>query len=171
MKIHAIGLTMLFVASAHLPLAEGKQPESGVLEASAQFYAALNSMLNGDATPLAAVWSHGEDVSTMHPIGGREIGWAPVKASWENVAKIASDGKVELADQVVRVVGNLAYETGTEQGHFKLGDHEVSGFQSRVTNIYERVGGAWKIVHHHVDVSPAMLDVLRQMPPPAESAH
>ena len=171
MKNRSIGLAILFVASACIPpaAAEDNRPESGVREASVQFYAALNDMLRGDAGPLAAVWSQGADVSTMHPIGGREIGWEQVKASWENVAGIASDGKVELKDQVIRVVGNLAYETGTEQGHFTLGGHNVPEFQSRVTNIYEREGGSWKIVHHHVDVSQAMVDVLRQLPPPAES--
>jgi len=171
MKDLAIRLAVLCLALTSIPLAAAKdnKPESGVLEASARFYAALNDMLNGDAGPLAAVWSHGEYVSTMHPIGGREIGWEKVKASWEGVASVASDGNVELADQVIRVVGNLAYETGTEKGHFKLGGHDVSGFENRVTNIYEREGGSWKVVHHHVDLSPAMVDVLRQLPPPAES--
>jgi ketosteroid isomerase-like protein len=173
MKIGAIWLAMLLVASAGIPaaMAADNQSDSGVLAASAQFYAALNKMLNGDAGPLAAVWSHSADVSTMHPIGGREIGWDQVKASWENVAKIASDGTVELKDQVVRVVGDLAYETGTEQGSFKLAGHDISGFQGRVTNIYQRTDGGWKVVHHHVDLSQAMVDVLRQLPPPEESGN
>ena len=35
----------------------------------------------------------------------------------------------------------------------------------RVTNIYRREAGAWKLVHHHTDISPAMLDVLARLPP------
>ena len=49
--------------------------EDEVRRASEQFYAALNRMLNGDAGPLAAIWAHGLAVTTMHPIGGREVGW------------------------------------------------------------------------------------------------
>ena len=135
-------------------------------EASSQFYAALNRMANGDASTLADIWSHGADVTTMHPIGGMEVGWDAVKSSWEQVAAIASDGKITLKDQRIRVVGDLAYEVGIEQGKFKLGGHQAS-VEHRVTNIYERQGGAWKIVHHHTDPSPAMLDILGKLKAPA----
>jgi len=30
----------------------------------------------------------------------------------------------------------------------------------RVTNIYRRESGVWKMIHHHTDSSPAMQDVL-----------
>lgn len=33
----------------------------------------------------------------------------------------------------------------------------------RVTNIYQRQDGQWKMIHHHSDISPAMLEVLRQL--------
>lgn len=136
--------------------------EDEVRKASTQFYAALNRMLNGDAGPLGEIWSQGADVSTMHPIGGREIGWDKVRGSFEGVGKIASDGRVAIEDQVVRVVGDLAYELGAERGQSKLGGLQVN-LDHRVTNIYRREAGGWKIVHHHTDVSPAMLDVLKQL--------
>ena len=53
--------------------------EDEVRAASQQFYAALNSAANGDAGPMAAIWSQGTDVTTMHPIGGRQIGWDQVR--------------------------------------------------------------------------------------------
>jgi hypothetical protein len=43
--------------------------EGEVRNASKQLYAALNRMLNGDAGPLADIWSHGSSVTTMHPFG------------------------------------------------------------------------------------------------------
>jgi len=49
-----------------------------VQAASQRFYAALGSMARGDAPPVKDVWSHGAGVSTMHPPGGREIGWGQV---------------------------------------------------------------------------------------------
>lgn len=79
--------------------------EDEVREASKKFYAGLNSMANGNSGPLGDVWSHGADVTTMHPIGGREVGWTAVKGSFEGVAKLASKGKIELKDQFVRAVG------------------------------------------------------------------
>ena len=53
----------------------------------------------------------------------------------------------------------MAYELGTEKGQFKLAGKQVT-IEHRVTNIYRCVAGEWKIVHHHGDISPPMLDVL-----------
>jgi hypothetical protein len=50
-----------------------------VHQASDRFYAALNRMLQGDAGPMMDVWPHTSDVTTMHPIGEREVGWEQVE--------------------------------------------------------------------------------------------
>ena len=91
--------------------------EEEVRRASLQFYAGLNRMANGTAGAMADIWSHGPTVTTMHPIGGRQVGWDAVRGS----------------------------------------------FEQRVTNIYRREAGAWKIVHHHTDISPAMLETLSRL--------
>ena len=137
--------------------------QDDVRKASAQFYAALTSMLNGDAAPLADIWSHSTAVTTMHPIGGRQVGWREVRESWEQVAKISSEGRVKLADQIIQVAGDLGYEVGVEQGQFKLAGQSLD-IAARVTNIYRREADGWKIVHHHTDVSSVMVDALNHLP-------
>ena len=136
--------------------------EDDIRKASEKFYAGLNDMTNGDAGALTGIWSHDAGVTTMHPVGGREVGWDKVRESWEQVAKIASDGQVLLRDQFIQVAGDMAYELGSEQGQFKLAGKQVN-IEHRVTNIYRREAGEWKIVHHHTDISPAMLDVLSSL--------
>ncbi|MBM3943710.1 MAG: nuclear transport factor 2 family protein [SAR202 cluster bacterium] len=133
-----------------------------VRNASKQFYAALNSMANGDAKPMSDIWAHSRDVTTMHPIGGRQVGWDQVRGPWEEVAKLASKGKIALNDQLIQVSGTLAYKTGNESGQFTFAGHQVS-IGHRVTNVYRQDAGKWKIVHHHTDISPAMLDILREV--------
>lgn len=133
--------------------------EDEVRNASKKFYAGLNRMANGDATSLADIWSHSATVTTMHPVGGWELGWDKVRESWEQVAKLASDGQITLADQIIQVAEDMAYELGNEHGQFELAGKQVT-IEHRVTNIYRREAGEWRIVHHHTDVSPAMLDVL-----------
>jgi ketosteroid isomerase-like protein len=135
--------------------------EDEVREASKQFYGALNRMLNGDAQPLTDIWSHSASVTTMHPIGGRQVGWNEVREAWEQVAQAASEGKVQLNDQLIHVAGDVAYEVGVESAEFKLGGEKVGG-QIRVTNIYQREAGAWKITHHHTDVVPDMVEILNR---------
>jgi ketosteroid isomerase-like protein len=143
--------------------------EDEVRKASQQFYAALTKMANGDATSLSDIWSHGATVTTMHPIGGREVGWDAVRTSFEQVAQLAKDGKIELKDQLVRADGDVAYELGVEHGAFKLAGQQVT-IEHRVTNVYRREAGAWKMTHHHTDTSAAMMDVLSRLGPQSGKA-
>ena len=132
---------------------------SEVRAASQKFYSALNHMATGDAGPMAQAWSHGATVTTMHPLGGRETGWGKVGPTWTEVAKIASGGQITLSDQHVHVAGDMAYEVGVEKGHVTMGGRKVD-LDHRVTNVYRREAGTWKIVHHHTDLSPAMIDIV-----------
>ena len=136
--------------------------EDEVRNASAQFYSALNRMIGGDAGALSDIWSQSATVTTMHPIGGREVGWDKVRASFQGVAKIATAGSVKLEEQIVQVSGDLAYELGIERGNATMAGQHVT-IDQRVTNIYRREAGGWKIVHHHTDISPAMLDLLKKL--------
>jgi ketosteroid isomerase-like protein len=133
-----------------------------VLQASRQFYSALNRMLKGDTGPLANIWSHHPGVSTMHPIGGRETGWEKVAESFKNVAGIASGGEVALTDQRIEADGDMAYEVGIEKGQGTLNGRKVA-IEHRVTNVYRKEAGAWKIVHHHTDISPAMVEIVKSL--------
>jgi uncharacterized protein (TIGR02246 family) len=143
--------------------------EDEVREVSKRFYTALNSMANGDADPLGVVWSHSGTVTAMHPIGGRQVGWDAVRRSFEQVAELASNGKIELRDQVIRVVGDVACEVGVERGHLKLADEQVT-IEHRVTNIYQRQDGVWRVIHHHTDTSPAMIDAIKRLQPVSAQA-
>jgi len=136
--------------------------EDEVRGASAAFYAALNRMVDGDSTTLSDIWSHNDTVTTMHPIGGQQVGWDAVRGSFEQVAGLASGGRVELDDQTIRVGAELAYELGVERGQARLAGESVP-IEQRVTNIYRREAGQWKLVHHHADISPAMLAVLERL--------
>jgi ketosteroid isomerase-like protein len=133
-----------------------------VRKASEQLYSILNHMLNGDSCFMADIWLHSDFVTTMHPVGGREVGWDKVRETWNQLARLTSDGEVRLKGQLIQMDGDTAYEIGTEHGHVKLGGREVS-LEQRVTNIYRREAGKWKVVHHHADISPKMLDVLQRL--------
>jgi ketosteroid isomerase-like protein len=136
--------------------------DDDVKAASAQFYAALNRMLTGQQGSMEGIWSHGATVTTMHPIGGREVGWDNVRPTWDQVASLPSGGQVALAEQVLSVAGDTAYEVGYERGHGTLAGERVD-IDQRVTNIYRRENGAWKVVHHHTDLSPAMMELLARL--------
>jgi ketosteroid isomerase-like protein len=134
--------------------------EDEVRQASEQFYAALNRTLDGDSSPMEQIWSHGSDVSAMHPFGDRMLGWDEVRDSWEQAAQSFSGGQVALDEMVVVPISeDAAYTLGTEHGQASIGEQTV-GIDWRVTNIYRREADGWKIVHHHTDSSPEVAQVL-----------
>src|SRR5215210_3225694 len=134
--------------------------EDEVRQASEQFYAALNSMLNGDTGPMMEVWSHGSDASAMHPSDRLPNGWEEVRAGWEQAAQAFSGGQVALDEMAMfAITEDAAYTLGTEHGQASVGDQTV-GIDWRVTNIYRRDADGWKIVHHHTDFSSEVAQAL-----------
>ncbi len=137
--------------------------ENEVREASNKFYAALNQTLCGENNRMADVWSHNSSVTTLHPIGGREVGWDKVNDSFNQVSKIASDGRVVLKNQMIQVFSDMAFEVGIEQvQQLTLAGQDVKG-EVRVTNIYHKDGDAWKMIHHHSDTLPVMMEILASL--------
>ena len=116
---------------------------------------------------IALVWAHRDDVTTLHPIGQREVGWEQVGPVWGQVASMCTEGRVRLHDQLIRVGTDPAYEVGVEEAEITMAGERVA-FNERVTNIYRREGGEWKIVHHHSDPSAAANDLLRRLQPPPQ---
>jgi ketosteroid isomerase-like protein len=62
----------------------------------------------------------------------------------------------------VRTGGDLAFEVGTERGQGTMAGQTLT-FDHRVTNVYRREAGGWKIVHHHADISPEMQELLSRL--------
>ncbi|HEU4533823.1 MAG TPA: hypothetical protein VFS00_06880, partial [Polyangiaceae bacterium] len=60
--------------------------EAEVRAASDGFYAALNRVLQGDATQMLEVWSHADDVTASHPVGNWSYGWEQLRITWEEFA-------------------------------------------------------------------------------------
>ena len=136
--------------------------EEDVKAASDQFYGALQEMANGDASSMADIWSHEDDVTTMHPIGGREEGWDAVRESWEGVASASTDGTVTRTSQVIRVIGDAAYELCNESASMTFAGEPLS-LENRATNVYRKENGKWKIVHHHTDVDAEFAEKVANM--------
>jgi len=133
--------------------------EAEVRAVSDRFYSALSRL---DVSQLESVWSQSNSVSTMHPMGGEQVGWPEVRKSFEEAAGAMTDIHVELVDQRIQTGEDIAYETGIERGRGKVAGEQIE-FEHRVTNVYRREGGQWKMVHHHTDVSPGMVEVLQRL--------
>src|SRR5437868_3544108 len=93
--------------------------EVEVRRASDLFYEALNRLLQGDSAPMLTVWAHGPDVTSMHPFGGREVGWEQVRGVWDMWSALTK-GTVTVSEVIIRIHGDIAYTMGLEKAdlHF-----------------------------------------------------
>ncbi|MEM1079739.1 MAG: nuclear transport factor 2 family protein [Pseudomonadota bacterium] len=135
--------------------------EDGVEAVSGAFYGLLNEMLAGApvADRIAPLWLDAEDVTAMHPIGGRDIGQEAALGAFDGFASIAEGGEARIDDQRIAVFGDTAVETGVERGRVVLAGEEMP-LEYRVTNVYVRTEDGWRLVHHHTDLSTQIIDLL-----------
>jgi ketosteroid isomerase-like protein len=120
-------------------------PGPAVEAANAGFYRAFEAL---DLAAMDRVWAHGAYVKCVHPGWPLLVGWDAVRASWEQIFASTAEMRFTVADVRVASVGNLAWVTCTE--------NILSEVRGRVgvttvlaTNVFERVDGRWRLVHHH----------------------
>ncbi len=124
--------------------------ETSVKQLVDQFYVALNKVYAGDAAPMVALWSVAPYVSAMHSLGDHEVGLQQVTAEWNRVASRVSQGQVSFEQLQLRAHGDLGFVIGFERGSVEI-DGKNLEVNVRVTNIFEKSSGEWKVVHHHAD--------------------
>lgn len=128
--------------------------EQAVRQAAARFYEALNAMFTGDVAPMAAVWSHADDVTYMGADGRFQVGWTEVFEDWQSQAAMNLGGEVKPDSIRVTLGQDLAATHGYVRGHnfdAQGTRHEVA---IRDTNLFRKEDGEWKMIGHHSDVLP-----------------
>ncbi|MGH7207370.1 MAG: nuclear transport factor 2 family protein [Nitrospiraceae bacterium] len=116
-----------------------------VTRANQEFYQAFESL---DIARMDRIWAQQEYVTCIHPGWTLRIGWPAVRDSWVLIFNNTFSMKFDLAEIQVQVAGDVAWVICTENITSRQGDTTQ---ESRVlaTNLYERVGEQWKIIHHH----------------------
>lgn len=90
----------------------------------------------------------------MGPGGGFRVGWEAVLADWETQAAINLGGEVHPGDMQITVGRDLAVVSNNEIGKSVGADGEPQEVSIRVTNVFRKEGGAWKMIGHHTDLLP-----------------
>ena len=120
--------------------------------------AAQVQLVNGQSSPFKALWSHAEDVTLSGGLGGAIVkGWAQVSERLDWVATQYVDG-ARTHQEVARLVGqDLAYVVLRETIKFKSpADGRAMVQELRVTQVFRREAGRWRIVHRHADAQVGM---------------
>ncbi len=108
---------------------------------------------NGDAAPRMAMWST-KDPVTLFGAMKTNSGWADVSSTFRWLASRFSDcTSYDLELVAAGTSGDLAYTVGYEHTTASVNGAEKS-YTLRVTHVYRREDGEWKIVHRHGDQPP-----------------
>jgi ketosteroid isomerase-like protein len=115
--------------------------------------AALGYLVNGDAGPYLELWSHADDVTVMGGFGSHERGWDRVRQNTLFAATRFRGGSLSSVEAMAAgESGDLAYAVWIERGMVRVEGHDApSPLAVRVTHIFRREEGAWRIIHRHGD--------------------
>jgi ketosteroid isomerase-like protein len=106
---------------------------------------------NGDLAPRLAMWTRNDPVSLFGGMGPCNSGWPDVSRTFHWLARRFSDcTSYEFELMAAGLSGDLAYTVGYEHTATSI-DGEPQTYTLRVTHVYRREAGTWKIVHRHGD--------------------
>jgi ketosteroid isomerase-like protein len=115
-------------------------------------YATFGAFGAGDAAPFAALWSRRDDVTLFGGWGAYERAWATVGPRLDWAAGRFAGGHFTYEPLGAGISGDLGYAIGLEHGEARLAGRDApSPLVLRVTHLFRREDGAWKIIHRHAD--------------------
>jgi ketosteroid isomerase-like protein len=116
---------------------------------------------NGNATPFKDLWSHADDVTIMGGWGSYEHSWAQVAPRLEWAAARFLEGQGTFETLAEGVDENMGYTIWIEKYDARVqGSDTVRPIALRVTHIYRRENGIWKIIHRHADAIMEKLEAI-----------
>ena len=118
-----------------------------------QYHQALDDIMKGSAEGYKRVYSRRDDVTLANPFGPPARGWDEVAKTLERAASHYRDGEAIGFENVAKyVTPELAYTLEIERCQAKVeGREDVTPIAVRVTTIFRREEGEWKVVHRHAD--------------------
>jgi len=114
---------------------------------------AARAYVSGDAAPLGRIVAHSSPATFFAPRGGYVQGADEVRATYQHDAESfdsGSDSHFEILHMAAS--DGIAYWTGFQRASARMRGHsEAIPFNLRVTEVFRREDGDWKLIHRHAD--------------------
>ena len=109
------------------------------------------ALQQGDPGPRMALWSRNDPVTLFGAeLSGR--GWGEIEPAFRRLAASFLGGEsCEYEVLAAGVSGALGYVVAIERSIAAGGSSGPVQYDLRVTTVFRREGGAWKVVHRHGD--------------------
>jgi len=137
----------------------------GLAEAIARLHAAMAKVANGDTSAIKALYAHSDDATSFYGWGGYEKGWEAVARRWDWAGRQFQGGTVSYQSVSAVATGELAYTTDIETFTARMdGVERPVAWSNRVTHIFRRERGAWRLVHRHANRLEARFEPSTRIP-------
>jgi ketosteroid isomerase-like protein len=127
----------------------------------AAFYEALQS---GDIDKLMACWADEDDIVCVHPGGGRLVGAAAIRATFD---AMFSNGTIRAQPEKVRKVDAMSASLHNVLERVELLTEEGPRHAYVIaTNVYHKTAQGWRMVAHHASPgTPREMQEVSETPP------
>jgi ketosteroid isomerase-like protein len=118
-----------------------------------EYHRAGLEITNGNPDVYKALYSRSDDVTLANPFGPPARGWSEVSVTLDGAAANYRDGEVVGFENVSTVITpDLAYTVEVESYRARVGGaEELNPVSVRVTTVFRREDGVWKVIHRHAD--------------------
>jgi ketosteroid isomerase-like protein len=116
--------------------------------------AADTALHNGDAAPRKALWST-KDPVTLFGAAMMTTGWPAIETTFDRLGtRFSNCTSFEIEVIAAGAGDDLAYLVAFEHTTASIGGDPPAPYTLRVTTIFRREDGVWKVVHRHADHLP-----------------
>jgi ketosteroid isomerase-like protein len=119
-----------------------------------RFEEGTSRFINGDNTLWKQNASRRDDVTIMGGWGGHAKGWDKVDPWYDWAAARFREGGAKVKVEYISsaVSGDLAYTVAIERSEaLVVGQEKPAPMALRVTHVFRKENGGWKLVHRHAD--------------------
>jgi ketosteroid isomerase-like protein len=114
------------------------------------------ALSRGDVRPRVQMWSHNDPVSLFAAIGPSKAGWDELEPTFRAVAARLSGGHdVTYEIMSFDVSAEIAWTAGFVRFSTSIDGGPLTRYTLRITHVYRREAGEWKVVHEHSNWEPA----------------
>lgn len=118
-------------------------------------HTAEQALVRGNVLPRLDMWSHNNPVCLFAALGPSLTGWDQLEPTFRSVASRLSGGRdVTYEITAFDVIGDHAWTAGFSRFKARMDGGPLSSYALRITHVYRREGGQWKVVHEHSNFEP-----------------